>query len=47
MLGSTIKWNFTKFLIAADGKPYKRYSPKTEPEDLEADIVKVLGKGTN
>ncbi|GAA0416517.1 glutathione peroxidase [Cocleimonas flava] len=42
MLGSTIKWNFTKFLIAPDGKPYKRFSPKTEPEDLEADIIEVL-----
>lgn len=42
MLGSTIKWNFTKFLIAPDGKPYKRFSPKTETEDLEADIIKVL-----
>ena len=31
MLGSTIKWNFTKFLISSDGIPYKRFSPKTEP----------------
>ena len=44
MLGSTIKWNFTKFLIDPDGNPYKRFSPKTEPEDLEADIVELLGK---
>ena len=42
MLGSTIKWNFTKFLITPDGKPYKRFSPKTEPEDMEADIIEVL-----
>lgn len=47
MLGSTIKWNFTKFLITPDGKPYKRFSPKTEPEELEADIIKVLGTGIN
>ena len=43
MLGSSIKWNFTKFLIGPDGKPYKRFSPKTEPDELEADIVKLLG----
>lgn len=42
MLGSTIKWNFTKFLITTDGKPYKRFSPKTEPEDLEKDIITLL-----
>ncbi|KAG1660400.1 Glutathione peroxidase [Nymphon striatum] len=42
MLGSTIKWNFTKFLITPDGKPFKRFSPKTEPEELENDIVKLL-----
>lgn len=41
-LGSSIKWNFTKFLIAPDGTAYKRYSPKTEPEELEADIQSLL-----
>ncbi|VDL91518.1 unnamed protein product [Schistocephalus solidus] len=28
---NSIKWNFTKFLIARDGTPYKRYSPQTDP----------------
>lgn len=46
ILGATIKWNFTKFLITPDGIPYKRYSPKTEPEELEADIVNILGGNT-
>ena len=27
-LGSAIKWNFTKFLVAPDGTTVKRYSPK-------------------
>lgn len=42
-LGSRIKWNFTKFLITKDGKPFKRYAPTTKPEKLEKDIIKLLG----
>jgi glutathione peroxidase len=43
MLGSeAIKWNFTKFLIDANGKPVKRYSPQTKPEDIRADIEALL-----
>lgn len=41
-LGSRIKWNFTKFLISSDGKPLKRFSPKTIPSAIEADIQKAL-----
>jgi glutathione peroxidase-family protein len=41
-LGSAIKWNFTKFLVAPDGVGVKRYSPKTEPEALRGDIEAVL-----
>lgn len=41
-LGSKIKWNFTKFLIDPNGKPYKRYAPITKPEKIEKDIVKLL-----
>lgn len=41
-LGSRIKWNFTKFLIASDGKPLKRYSPTTKPEDIQKDIERLL-----
>ncbi|RSZ58536.1 glutathione peroxidase [Massilia atriviolacea] len=39
-----IKWNFTKFLIAKDGSVYKRYAPATKPEELVADIEKLLAK---
>ncbi len=42
--GSRIKWNFTKFLIASDGKTIKRYAPVTKPEKIEADIIKLLKK---
>jgi glutathione peroxidase len=42
LLGSSIKWNFTKFLVAADGVTVKRYSPKTEPAKLVDDIEALL-----
>lgn len=43
MLGSqSIKWNFTKFLVGRNGKPLKRYSPSTKPEDIKPDIEKHL-----
>lgn len=40
--GSKIKWNFTKFLIGKDGRPYKRYAPIIKPEAIEKDIQKLL-----
>ncbi|MDX5479571.1 MAG: glutathione peroxidase [Cyclobacteriaceae bacterium] len=46
LLGSKIKWNFTKFLIDAQGRPVKRFAPITKPEALEKDIVKLLRKKT-
>jgi glutathione peroxidase len=43
LLGSTgIKWNFTKFLVDRGGKTIARYAPTTKPEDIEADIEKLL-----
>jgi len=42
LMGSRIKWNFTKFLIDRDGNPIKRYGSTTKPEKLAADIEKVL-----
>ena len=39
-----IKWNFTKFLVDKQGKIYKRYSPSTEPKDIEKDIIYLLKK---
>lgn len=44
ILGETIKWNFTKFLVDSEGKTYKRYSPSTNPEKIEKDILKLLEK---
>ncbi|KRE42712.1 glutathione peroxidase [Knoellia sp. Soil729] len=42
MLGSKIKWNFTKFLVGRDGKVLDRYAPTTTPESLTDDIEKAL-----
>ena len=42
-LGSQgIKWNFTKFLIDAQGNVVKRYAPTVKPKDIEKDILKLL-----
>ena len=37
-----VRWNFEKFLVSPRGKPVKRYDPSTHPNDIEADIVKLL-----
>lgn len=43
MLGTEkIKWNFTKFLVDAEGNVIERYAPKTEPKDIASDIEKLL-----
>ena len=43
LLGSKIKWNFTKFLVGRDGQVIARYAPTTSPENLASDIEKALG----
>ncbi|RIJ76166.1 glutathione peroxidase [Nakamurella silvestris] len=45
LLGGKIKWNFTKFLINADGEVVKRYAPTTKPESITADIEALLPQG--
>lgn len=45
MLGSEgVKWNFTKFLIDRNGMPVKRFSPNTDPEDLEEPVKQLLSE---
>lgn len=41
--GASIKWNFTKFLVARDGAVIKRFGSRDKPEDLEKDIEGMLG----
>lgn len=40
----SIKWNFTKFLVKKDGTVYKRYAPRTLPEELVGDIERLLAE---
>ncbi|QDZ07601.1 glutathione peroxidase [Sphingomonas panacisoli] len=42
LLFDAIKWNFTKFLVGKDGQVVERYAPTTKPEDIAADIEKLL-----
>lgn len=42
VLGSSVKWNFTKFLVSPDGRTVTRYAPNTSPASMEADIRRVL-----
>lgn len=44
LFGSRIKWNFTKFLVSAEGKPLKRWGPVTKPDAMAAYIEKVLAR---
>ena len=37
-----IKWNFTKFLVSKNGEVIKRYSPTTNPRDIQTDILTLL-----
>ncbi|PKM60422.1 MAG: glutathione peroxidase [Firmicutes bacterium HGW-Firmicutes-4] len=44
MLGSNIKWNFTKFLINKNGEVIKRFAPTDTPDKIERDIKKLLSE---
>jgi len=39
-----IRWNFAKFLVDREGNPFKRYGPKTSPNEMVADIEELLAK---
>ena len=42
LLGSSIKWNFTKFLVDRAGKVVGRYAPTVRPENLTKEIEALL-----
>jgi glutathione peroxidase len=42
LLGSSIKWNFTKFLVDRSGNVVGRYAPTTTPESLTKNIEELL-----
>ena len=42
LLGSSIKWNFTKFLVDRSGKVVARHAPTTTPQALKKEIEALL-----
>ena len=43
LLGTAaIKWNFTKFLVDAQGNVRARYAPSDTPEKIEAEVAALL-----
>jgi glutathione peroxidase len=37
-----VKWNFTKFLVGADGEVIRRYEPTQTPEEIRDDVAALL-----
>ena len=42
ILGKSVKWNFTKFLVDKDGNVVKRFAPTDKPSKFEKEIEKHL-----
>lgn len=42
LLGPSIKWNFTKFLVDRAGQVVARHAPTTKPDSLKHDIEALL-----
>jgi glutathione peroxidase len=42
LLGSSIKWNFTKFLVDRSGQVVARHAPTAKPEGLTKEIEALL-----
>jgi glutathione peroxidase len=42
LLGSSIKWNFTKFLVDRTGRVVARHAPTAAPQGLKKDIEALL-----
>ena len=42
ILTEAIKWNFTKFLVDRNGRVIKRYSPQTEPSEIEEELKDII-----
>lgn len=44
LLGKSIKWNFTKFLVDNNGAVVKRFASTVKPLEIKNDIEKLLSK---
>jgi len=44
LLGESIRWNFTKFLIDRRGEVVSRFAPLTKPEKLDGKVEALLAE---
>jgi len=44
IVGTNVKWNFTKFLINKKGEVISRFAPVKSPKAIEKHIVKLLAE---
>lgn len=44
VIGSRIKWNFTKFLVDKKGNVLKRFAPSDTPEKIDSYVEEQLSK---
>ncbi len=42
VMGSRIKWNFTKFLVDRNGSVVERFAPTTTPEQIDEKVAALL-----
>ncbi len=42
LMGDSVKWNFTKFLVGRDGRVLQRFAPNTAPSAMRAEIEAAL-----
>jgi len=42
VLGQSIKWNFTKFLVDKNGQVVTRFAPTSTPSSFKEEIEAVL-----
>lgn len=42
LVGDSIKWNFTKFLVSQEGEVLRRYEPSEEPADITNDVARLV-----
>ncbi len=42
IFGDAVKWNFTKFLVSADGQKVRRFAPTFTPEQMRSAVEEAL-----
>ncbi len=42
IIGNSIKWNFTKFLVNKDGTVLERFAPAVTPEQIDGKIEAII-----